>query len=36
MNPQHPAASTFVVFTTSDIQDTVELYEYYSEGTVSF
>jgi len=33
MNPQHPAASTFVVITTSDSKDTVELYEYYTDGT---
>ncbi|PKL13041.1 MAG: metallophosphoesterase [Spirochaetae bacterium HGW-Spirochaetae-8] len=33
-NPQHPAASTFVVITTTDTTDTVELYEYYTDGTV--
>ena len=33
-NTFHPEASTFVVITTTDTVDTVELYEYYKHGTV--
>lgn len=33
-NPGHPAASTFVVVTSGDSVDSVELFEYYSDGTV--
>jgi len=33
-NTYHPEASTFVVITTTDTVDTVELYEYHKDGTV--
>jgi hypothetical protein len=33
-NPDHPAASTFVVVTSREDMDAVELYEYYRDGTI--
>jgi len=33
-NTFHPAASTFVVVTSSDRADSVELFEYYRDGTI--
>ena len=33
-NPDHPAASTFVVVTSREDTDIVELYEYYRDGTI--
>jgi len=34
VNPFHPEASTFVVITSRESADSVELYEYYRDGTV--
>lgn len=34
-NTHHPAATTFVVITSTDAIDSVELYEYYEDGTVT-
>lgn len=33
-NPDHPAASTFVVVKSREDTDIVELYEYYRDGTI--
>ena len=34
-NTHYPAASIFVVITTTDTSDRVELYEYYEDGPVT-
>jgi hypothetical protein len=34
-NTYHPAASTFVVVTSRDTEDSAELYEYYRDGTIT-